>query len=104
MYKKRYGNQNAPEIVTRVRTPRDNELFGIVEAALGNSNLRVRCQDNKMRICRIPGKLRKRVWMHVGDTIIVKPWSIQGDTRGDAISKYRNAEVEWLRRRNLLTL
>ncbi len=88
----------------RVRTPRGKETLGIIEALLGVNRLKVRCQDNKIRICRIPGKLRKRRWMKQGNIIIVKPWDIQGDERGDAIWVYSSTEVSWLRRKGVLTM
>lgn len=88
----------------RVRMPRHGEVLGIIESMLGVNRLRVRCQDEKIRTCRIPGKLRKRVWMHGGDVVLVKPWSIQGDTAGDVVWKYNPTEASWLRRKNILTL
>ena len=88
----------------RVRTPRQGEVLGLIEATLGANRLKIRCQDNKMRTCRIPGKLRKRVWMHEGELVLVRPWIIQGEDHGDAIWKYTAAQVDWLRRRGLLTM
>lgn len=102
--KKRFGVAAQPEVITRVKTPYGKEMFGIVESTLGNNTLQVRCQDNKMRICRIPGRMRKRIWMNIGDVVIMEPAAIQGDKRGEIVFKYRNSEVEWLRRRNLLTM
>ncbi len=89
------------EPVGRVRIPKKGEILGIIESTLGASRLRVRCNDGKMRICRIPGKLRKRVWMRIGDVVIVKPWEIQNDN-GDAIWRYTAAEAGWLRRKGIL--
>ena len=92
------------EQTERVRIPRDNEMFGVVEGMLGGNRLRVRCEDDKIRICRIPGRLRKRLWMREHDLIIITPWEIQGDERGDAIWKYSAAQVEWLKRRGILKM
>ena len=88
----------------RVRTPRGNEVLGVVEAMLGSNKLRVRCQDNRIRLCRIPGRLRKRVWMKEGDIVLVEPWSIQGDKSGDILMKYNPTQTSWLRRKGILTL
>ncbi|MBI4018246.1 MAG: translation initiation factor eIF-1A [Candidatus Aenigmarchaeota archaeon] len=88
----------------RVRTPRGKELLGVVEAMLGANKLHVRCQDNKMRICRIPGKMRKRVWIRKNDAVLVEPWAIQGDTNGDIIWKYNPTEASWLRRKGILRI
>ena len=88
----------------RVRMPRGNQLFGVVEMLLGNSMLRVRCSDNKLRLGRIPGRFRKRLWVRPKDIVLVEPWEIQGDEKGDVVYKYRNAEVQWLKRKNILKM
>lgn len=88
----------------RVRMPRKGEVLGVVDAMLGSNKLRIRCQDEKIRICRIPGKLRKRVWMREGDAVLVRPWSIQGDIKGDIAWKYGPTEAAWLRRKGILDL
>lgn len=88
----------------RVRMPRGGEMLGVIDSMLGANKLRVRCQDDKIRICRIPGKLRKRIWMREGDTVIVKPWGIQGDIKGDVVWKYNPTEASWLRRKRILNI
>lgn len=103
MYRKP-NRQTEPEQIGRVRTPHGNEVLGVVEAMLGNNRMRVRCQDEKIRICRIPGRLRKRMWMHEREVILVEPWKIQGDSNGDAIWKYSAAQVEWLKRKGILKM
>ncbi len=88
----------------RVRMPRQGEILGIVEAMLGANKLKVRCQDGLVRICRIPGKLRKRVWIKEGDVVLVKPWEIQGDKNADIKWRYTGTESGWLRRKGILKL
>ena len=57
MAKKRQQQQQEQEF--RVRLPKGNEVFGIVEQRLGASRMRVKCLDGKTRICRIPGRLKR---------------------------------------------
>lgn len=95
---------NTEEGVFRVRMPRGKEILGVIEAMLGTNKLQVRCQDGKIRICRIPGKMRKRIWMRENDAVIVEPWSIQGEKRGDIIWRYSPTEASWLRRKGVLKL
>ena len=90
------------EEVIRVKLPADNELFGIVEEMLGGGRFRVTCSDGNERICRVCGKFKKREWIRPGDIVIVKPWEVQGDERGDIIFKYRRAQVEWLRNKKYI--
>ncbi|MCD6215995.1 MAG: translation initiation factor eIF-1A [Candidatus Aenigmarchaeota archaeon] len=90
--------------VGKIRIPKGNEVFGLVEAMLGAGRSRVRCQDNKIRICRVPGRLRRKMWIKENCIVIVEPWKIQGDSRGDIIWKYTNAQIASLRRKKLLNL
>ncbi len=83
------------EEIIRVRTPKDDEVIGIVEELVGYARMRVRCVDGKERLCRVPGKYLRKIWVRVGDVVIVKPWEIQKD-RGDIVYKYKKTEVEWL--------
>jgi translation initiation factor 1A len=92
------------EEVVRVRIPKGRELLAIVEARLGSNKLRVFCQDEKVRIGRIPGRLRKRMWIREGDVVIVEPWEIQGNERGDVIWKYTKAQTKWLRKNGYLKI
>lgn len=88
----------------RVKTPRGKEVLGVVEAMLGANKLKVRCQDGKIRTCRIPGRLRKRVWMREGDIVIIEPWTIQGDSSGDVVWRYTQTEASALRRKGVLKI
>lgn len=88
--------------VVRVRKPKGNEVLGIIESMLGASKFAVRCQDNKMRICRLPGRLKKTVWIRTGYVVLVEPWKIQGEQRGDIIWSYTRAQADWLKRKGML--
>ena len=88
----------------RIRMPRHGEILGVVEAMLGANKMRVRCQDEKMRICRIPGRLRKSVWIKENDVVLVKPWSIQGDRSGDIEFRYTHTQAAVLRKRGILSM
>ncbi|MBM4240853.1 MAG: translation initiation factor eIF-1A [Euryarchaeota archaeon] len=94
------GNQE----VRRVRTPRRGEIPGIVEQILGHGKLRVRAADGKTRLCRIPGKMKKRIWIREGDVVLIKPWQFQSDEKADVIWRYTRTESNWLERKNFLNL
>jgi translation initiation factor 1A len=74
----------------RIRMPRESEreVLGIVLGLMGGSRMKVACKDGKERMCRIPGKLRNRVWVREGDVVIVRKWEIEGDKKGDIIWRY----------------
>ncbi|MBR9683385.1 translation initiation factor eIF-1A [Candidatus Woesearchaeota archaeon] len=92
-----------PQPLLRVRLPRGKEVLGIVQQRLGASRMRVLCLDGKERICRIPGRLRRRLWVRENDVVIVEPWELGGDKSGDVLFKYRSrAEVNFLKRKGYL--
>jgi translation initiation factor 1A len=100
-HKKKSFNGDQPEII-RVRLPKNNETLGILEQRLGGSRTRVKCLDGKERICRIPGRLKRRLWVREGDIVLIEPWELGGDQKGDIIYKYNPTQVMILRRKGLL--
>jgi translation initiation factor 1A len=86
---------------TKIRLPKEGEVLGVVEQMVGFDRLSVRCRDGHVRTCRIPGRLKKRVWMKEGDVVLVKPWVVEGDKRGDIVNVYSKGEVEILRKLGL---
>ena len=91
-----------PDQPIRVRTPRENEVIGMVEQRVGANRMIIKCFDDKERNCRIPGSLRRRLWIRPGDTVIVKPWDFDGDTRGDVLFKYTPAAIDWLKKKGFI--
>ncbi len=79
----------------RVRLPKNGEVIGVVEELLGYARMKVRCMDGVERICRVPGKYLRRIWVKSGDVVIVKPWEIEKE-KGDIIYKYKKTDVSWL--------
>jgi translation initiation factor 1A len=99
--KKRQSNTGQDDF--KVRVPRRNEILGLVQQMLGTGRLRVKCLDGKIRMCRIPGRMRKRVWVREGDVVIVELGDVQSDTKGDIKYRYTRDQVRWLERENYLT-
>src|SRR3989344_1005118 len=89
------------EEVVRVKFPRGKETIGIVEQRLGGSRAKVKCFDGKSRVCRIPGRLKRRLWIREGDTILVEPWELD-NTKGDIIFKYRENQIMILKKKGLI--
>jgi len=97
------SNNPEEQQILRVRLPIGREVLGIVQQRLGGSRMRVLCLDSKERICRIPGRLRRVLWVRENDVVIVEPWELGGDGKGDVVHKYRNkAEVEFLKKKGYL--
>jgi len=68
--------------------PVANDVLGVAIQMLGNDRISVKCQDGYTRLCRIRGKMKRRVWIRIGDIY----W------------RYRRNEAEWLRKKGYLTM
>lgn len=102
-----YQNQGQPpgqggEEFIRVRTPRGREVIGVVAATLGSSRFKITCQDNVSRVCRIPGKSKRMVWVRDGDIVLIEPWEVEPKEKGDIVFRYTRTQAEVLRRRGFL--
>ncbi len=85
------------QVVTRVRLPRGRELIGVIEQRLGGNKMMVNCTDGKQRNSRVPGRLKRALWLRPGDVVIVEPWELDF-TKADVLFKYRPNQVEWLKK------
>lgn len=93
--------QGAQQEVVRVRLPRGKEVLGILEQRLGAARVLIRCLDGKSRNCRVPGRLKRKLWIREGDVVLVEPWEFDNE-KGDVIFKYNPAAIEWLKRKGFL--
>ncbi len=93
--------QNTEEDTSRVRLPniKDAEIFGVADQLLGASRIKVMCEDGVSRMGRIPGKIRKRMWIREGDLLIVSVWDFQPD-KCDIRFRYTKTQASNLSRRN----
>lgn len=97
------GNGEEQDATVRVILPnrKKGEMFGIVEKLSGASRLLVMCEDGFTRNSRIPGKMKKRMWIREGDLVIVKPWDFQRD-KADVVYRYTQTQASYLSRNNVL--
>mgnify|MGYP000660358576 CR=1 FL=1 len=84
--------------------PSENDVLGIAVKLLGYDRVLVKCEDGHERLCRIRGKMKRRVWIRVGDVVLVSPWEFQSDKRGDIFWRYTRSQAEWLRKNGYLTI
>ncbi len=79
-------------------------MYGTVTKMLGNGYVEAFCFDpgNPMtRICHIRGKMRKKVWINMGDIVLVSLRDYEQD-KGDIILKYSSDEARQLKTYNQL--
>jgi len=96
-------SQDGLQAPIRVKLPRGKESIGIIEQRLGGNKMRVNCTDGKNRICRVPGRLRRKLWLRPDDVVIIEPWELDS-TKGDVLFKYRPVQIKWLRQKGHLKM
>ncbi|UCD21203.1 MAG: translation initiation factor IF-1A [archaeon] len=100
--KRREREQTVEEQIRRVPLPKGKQVLGILEQRLGANHMSIKCMDGKTRNCRVPGRLRRRLWLREGDVVLVEPWELDWDKRGDILIKYSKAQIGWLKSKGFL--
>ena len=93
------GHYQPDEANLRVKLPYrpKGEIFAVAEMFQGGSRLQLICEDGERRMGRIPGKLRRRMWVRENDLLIVVPWSFQ-DSKADVRFRYTPTQTSNLKR------
>lgn len=77
--------------------PSPGQVLGIAVQLLGYDRVLVKCTDGHTRLCRIRGKMKRRVWIRERDTVLVSPWDFQSESKGDIVWRYTEAQASRLR-------
>jgi len=101
MYKGKNKNSEEPARISRAPLPKQGEIIGIIEQRLGGNKMSVNCLDGKNRNCRVPGRLRRKLWLRPDDVVIIQPWELD-DKKGDVLFKYRPNQIAWLKQQGHL--
>ena len=96
-----HKKQGEPPKITRAPLPKEKEVIGTVNQRYGGNKMKIDCLDKKERNCRVPGRLRRRLWLRPGDVVIIEPWELD-DTRGDILLKCHPNQVAWLKKNGYL--
>ena len=79
---------NAPLIYSLL----DGQMYGRVTKLMGGCNVMVYCNDDVERLCHIRGNMRNKVWINIGDIVLVSfretDDKLDKNTRGDICAKY----------------
>lgn len=70
--------------------------YALVTKMLGSGHVECKCYDDVVRLGNIRGKMRRRVWIAVGDVVLCGLREYQ-DEKVDIIHKYTPDEVHNLR-------
>jgi translation initiation factor 1A len=75
----------------------EGQEYAMVLRMLGNGRLEAYCYDGKTRLATIRGKMRRKVWINQGDTILLGLRDYQDD-KADVIHKFLPEEVRELKK------
>ncbi len=94
---RRRGKKSSNEEFKRqLITKEEGQEYARVEKMLGNGRLNAYCYDGKTRMCNIRGKMRKKIWIKLGDIILIALREFQ-DAKADVIHKYAPEEARKLK-------
>lgn len=93
--KNRRRGKNIDENTKELVKKEEGQEYALVLKMLGNGRIDAKCYDGKSRLAHIRGKMRKKVWINVGDTILVGLREFE-DGKCDVIHKYQGDEVRKL--------
>jgi len=94
--KNRRRGKNESEEKRELIFKEDGQEYAQVLRMLGNGRLEAQCIDGIKRLCHIRGKMRKKVWVNMGDIILVGLRDYQ-DEKADVILKYMADEARSLK-------
>ena len=86
------------EEIQDIVLPVANDALSIATRLLGFDRVLAKCQDGHERLCRIRGKMKRRVWKRIRNVGLVSPWDFQSHKHGGVIWRYRKSQAEWLRK------
>ena len=101
MVKKKKRRKGYEELSKEPPIPGEGEVICGVIRLVGGDHLIVKCLDGEERMVRIPGRMRRRIWMHEGDILLVAPWGFN-PRKGDVVHKYHRSEVQKLIEKGIL--
>ncbi len=93
---KKKGKRQNVDAKRELEFKEDEQDYAQITKMLGEGRLQADCFDGSTRICHIRGKFRKRVWMNVGDIILLGLRGFQ-DEKADVILKYTPDEARLLK-------
>ena len=102
-YKKKAKQSDQTNAILMIDRQADQQIARVIRV-LGNRNMLCYCNDNKTRICHVRGKLRNRVYVELGDIVLISLRDFENEdeaekreevdgkkeesNRGDILAKY----------------
>merc|ERR1712232_466419 len=93
---RRRGKNENDQIKRELELKEEGQEYAQVTKIVGQSRAQCKCFDGKERLCHIRGKMRKKVWIGVGDIVLLGLRDFQ-DEKADIIHKYKPEEARRLK-------
>ena len=97
--KKRKGGKKKTFEERELQFAGEMQNYGQVLRLLGDSRLEIQCTDGMKRMGHIRGTMRKKIWIAMGDVVLVARREYEDD-KCDIILKYTEEEVRKLKSLN----
>merc|ERR1711976_992933 len=75
----------------------DDQEYAQCLKLLGSGRMSVHCFDGKDRLAKIRGKFKRRVWVNIGDVVLIQKRMDNDDNKCDVIHVYYADEVKKLK-------
>ncbi|KAK8806965.1 hypothetical protein WA158_003724 [Blastocystis sp. Blastoise] len=93
---RRRGKNDGEAVKRELEFKEDGQEYGKISKMLGNGRVEVYCFDDKTRLCKIRGKMRKKEWVGIGDIVLIGLRDYQDD-KADVILRYNADEARQLK-------
>ena len=102
--KKKDQKDAGPVTFYKTKFPKEGQVVGVITERYGGARMNVKCFDGKNRVCRIPGRMKRRLWIRENDYVLVEPWEYGSDEKGDVIHKYTPKDINFLMKKEVITI
>lgn len=94
--KGRRGSNNDTGFSRELLLKEDGQEYAQITKILGSGRFECRCFDGQTRIGKVRGKMNKRVWIELGNLILIGLRDYQDD-KGDIFHKFTDEESRRLK-------
>ncbi|MEM1742207.1 MAG: translation initiation factor aIF-1A [Desulfurococcaceae archaeon] len=102
MSKKKEKDRSESTVGSDIPLPGPGTVICGVVKHLGGDYLIANCTDGVNRKVRIPGRMRRKIWISEGDLILVGIWDFSPE-RGEVLYKYSKQETSKLLENNVVS-